>query len=90
MAAPDSEEGDSPESSEAKQPKVGIGTALGMLAFAGLASPFLELQDPLHGAIGLIILLVGIRIAWQLTAEKPIDIVGPFNNSASPAKASPA
>jgi hypothetical protein len=90
MAAPDSEVGDSAESSEANQPKVGIGTALGMLAFAGLASPFLELQDPLHGAIGLIILLVGIRIAWQLTAEKPIDIVGPFNNSASPAKASPA
>ena len=63
--------------------------ALGMLALVGLASPFLELQDPLHGGIGLIILLVGIRIAWQLTAEKPIDIVGPFNNSAPPAKAAP-
>jgi hypothetical protein len=87
--APDSDAGDSAESSEVSQPKMGIGAALGMLALAGLASPFLELQDPLHGGIGLIILLVGIRIAWQLTAEKPIDIVGPFNNSAPPAKAAP-
>jgi hypothetical protein len=66
-----------------------IGRALGMLAFAGLASPFLDLENPVHGIIGLVILLVGMRIAWQLTAQKPIDIVGPFNNSAPPAKLAP-
>jgi hypothetical protein len=66
-----------------------FGAALGMLALTGLASPFLELQDPVQGGIGLIILLVGIRIAWRLTAEKPIDIVGPFNNSTTSAKPAP-
>jgi hypothetical protein len=53
----------------------------------GLASPFLELQDPFHGIIGLVILLVGIRIAWQLTASPKIEILGPFvsKNTAAPA-----
>ena len=79
---------DGDDSADSSTPKVSIGRAIGMLAIAGLASPFLELQDPVHGVIGLVILVVGIRIAWQLTAEKPIDIVGPFNNSA-PAKTAP-
>jgi hypothetical protein len=39
----------------------------------------MELADPLHGLIGLVILFVGIRIAWQLTAGKPVNIVGPLN-----------
>jgi hypothetical protein len=43
-----------PQVPESHKPKMGFGTALGMLAMAGLASPFLELQDPLQGAIGLI------------------------------------
>jgi hypothetical protein len=85
-ASPDSDTDDPAESSQSGRPKMGVGAALGMLALTGLASPFLELQDPIHGGIGLIILLVGIRIAWQLTAQKPIDIVGPFNNTAPPVK----
>jgi hypothetical protein len=56
--------------------------ALGYLAMLGLISPFLEFQDPVHGLIGLVILMVGIRIAWQLTAAKEPDIVGPFSNAA--------
>ncbi len=59
------------------------GAAIGALLFAGRASPFLELQDPMHGAIGLIILFVGLRIAWQLTAEKKLDLLGPFPKSSS-------
>jgi hypothetical protein len=55
-----------------------LGVALLGLAFIGLASPFLELQDPIHGIIGLVILFVGIRIAWQLTAGPKVDILGPF------------
>jgi len=74
----------SPEPGSPK-PKMSIGSAIGMLTLAGLASPFLELQDPLHGVIGLVILFVGIRIAWQLTAARPLDILGPFSKSA-PAK----
>jgi hypothetical protein len=75
---------DPPQPALAK-PRMSIGSAIGMLTLAGLASPFLELQDPLHGVIGLVILFVGIRIAWQLTAARALDILGPFANSA-PAK----
>lgn len=39
----------------------------------GLISPFLELQtDPGHGLIGLVILVVGLRIAWKMTASKVV------------------
>lgn len=64
--------------SQPAKPKMGLGAALAGLAVLGLASPFLELRDPVHGVIGLVILLVGIRIAWQLTASPKIDIIGPF------------
>jgi hypothetical protein len=55
--------------------------AIGWLTLLGLASPFLELQDPIHGVIGLVILSVGIRIAWKLTAGSALQVLGPFENS---------
>jgi hypothetical protein len=70
-----------PSSESPQHPKMGLAAALGYMALIGLASPFLELQDPVHGFIGLIILLVGIRIAWQITAAKLPEITGPFQNS---------
>lgn len=61
------------------RPKISFSAVLGSLVLLGLASPFLELQDPIHGIIGLIILLVGIRIAWQSTAGHAVsEISGPF------------
>src|SRR5215472_6919319 len=63
--------------------KMSLGTALLTLALLGLASPFLELQDPLHGVIGLVILFVGIRIAWRLTQGRgTANIEGPYDNAA--------
>jgi len=59
---------------------VSPGAGLVMLVLIGLASPFLELQDPLHGMIGLVILFVGIRIAWQLAQGTSIQILGPFKS----------
>jgi len=59
-------------------PKMSFGKAVGMLTLIGLASPFLALTDPMHGIIGLIILLVGLRIAWRLTAARPLQIMGPI------------
>jgi len=45
----------------------------------GIASPFYDLQDPFWGAIGLVILFVGIRIAWRLTQGQPNqEVAGPF------------
>ncbi len=63
------------------KPKMNYLAALGTLAIVGLASPFLELQQsPLNGLIGLVILAVGIRIAWQLTAGPKLEILGPFSD----------
>jgi predicted lipid-binding transport protein (Tim44 family) len=57
---------------------VGFVAAIGTLALLGLASPVMELADPLQGLIGLVILFVGIRIAWKSTAGSAIPISGPF------------
>lgn len=59
-----------------------LGSYIGRLAILGLASPFLDLSDPTHGIIGLIILFVGLRIAWQLTAGRNVEIMGPFTEAA--------
>jgi len=64
----------------APKPKMNFFMAIGVLALIGLASPFLELADPFHGIIGLVILFVGIRFAWQQTGAPKIDIVGPFQS----------
>jgi hypothetical protein len=76
------------ESPASPEPKMSAAAALGTLAMIGLASPFLELQDPIHGIIGLVILFVGIRFAWQATAGKHIEIDGPFENTTSKAAVS--
>jgi hypothetical protein len=44
----------------------------------GLAAPFLEMRNPVHGVIGLVILIVGLRIAWRGTAAEPTVVEGPF------------
>jgi len=53
--------------------------ALGLLVLLGLASPVLNLSSPLSGLIGLVILAVGIRIAWKTTVATKIPVTGPFN-----------
>lgn len=73
-----------PKQQPAKE-SMNVGSALVALVAIGLASPLLALQDPLHGGIGLVILLVGIRIAWKITDGTPAyDIVGPFSNTVTP------
>lgn len=42
----------------------------GQLVTWGIASPFLELQRGVSGAIGLVILFVGLRIAYRMTAAR--------------------
>jgi hypothetical protein len=59
--------------------KPSAGHAFLMLALFGIASPFLELADPIHGLIGLVILFVGLSIAFRLTASKPLDVDGPYS-----------
>lgn len=54
-------------------------TALGGLFLIGLASPFLELQNPVHGLIGLVILFVGLQIAFQRTKATQLGVEGPYS-----------
>lgn len=76
-------ENNQPDQTQPK-PKLGFGAAILQLLVLGLASPFLEMQDPLHGIIGLVILMVGIRIAWQITAGScRANIEGPYENSSA-------
>ncbi len=60
------------------------GQALAKLALFGIASPFFELWaggPSFSWGIGMVILIVGIRIAWRITAGSPLQIYGPFQNS---------
>lgn len=81
--SPAAEEGQataSNQESRTTEKRMGFAAAIGYLALLGLASPFLELgSSPLNGLIGLVILFVGIRIAWQLTrGHPPLVVDGPF------------
>jgi predicted lipid-binding transport protein (Tim44 family) len=80
-ASDNASEGAKSESGGAPQKKMSAGAVIGALLFAGLASPFLELGDEPGGIIGLVILFVGMNIAWKLTAGTKVDIVGPFKAS---------
>jgi hypothetical protein len=77
------ESGQQPEAPHAK-PAISRGKALLTLALLGLASPFLDLADFFHGLIGLFILSIGIRIAWQITQETAPALEGPYQSSPSP------
>lgn len=67
-----------------QKPKLSFGAAILQLLVIGLASPFLELQDPFHGIIGLVILMVGIRIAWRITVgSRRASIDGPYESSSA-------
>lgn len=64
---------------------VSLAKTVAVLAWVGIASPILDLQDPVHGLIGLVILFVGLRFAWQFTAGRTPNVSGPY--TAAPARA---
>jgi divalent metal cation (Fe/Co/Zn/Cd) transporter len=70
-------------------PQPSLPAAIMKLLLIGIASPLLEVWEggPTFGwMIGIVILAVGMKIAWRLTAGKQIEIYGPFNDSAQPAQ----
>src|SRR5438128_5627988 len=70
--------------------KKNLGAIAGALLIAGLASPFLELQGGFSGVIGLVIIFVGMRIAWKMTAGPRLEILGPFQaNGLRPLRQAP-
>ena len=49
------------------------------LTAVGLVSPFLGMSRPVSGLIGLVILFVGLRIAWSMTRGNGVEIEGPYH-----------
>jgi hypothetical protein len=73
---------------EAVKPRLTLGAWLVRVTLLGLASPFVEVWEggPSFGwMIGLVILFVGMRFAWRITAGRPLEIYGPFQNTPQPA-----
>lgn len=58
---------------------------VGTLMWRSIIFPFARFGgNPIGGLIGLVILFVGVSIAVRLTAQKPVVIDGPFENSTQP------
>lgn len=77
-SVPGAERGDTTRPAPPKE-KASLGKLLVQMLFIGLASPFLELQNPGSGLIGLVILFVGLSIAFRMTAAKALDVDGPYS-----------
>ncbi len=72
---------------ESAKPQLNLGPWLARVTLLGLASPFVEVWEGgpnLGWAIGLVILFVGMRFAWRLTAGLPLQIYGPFQSAPQP------
>jgi hypothetical protein len=80
-----------PRAGTRQSPMVVFIEALGKLALLGLISPFLEIAEGWGGIIGLVILFVGMRFAWRMTATKVnLSVEGPYQVSNSAAKGTSA
>ena len=71
---------ETPASSQHAAPT--LASAILMLLMYGLGSPVLAMMNPLHGIIGLVVLLAGLHIAWRITAAKRMKVKGPFRSDA--------
>ena len=83
LADPESPDADAQDPGPARsspQANPNWGKTIGMLLVLGLASPLLDFTGNVAGGlIGLIILLVGVRIAWRITAGPSLPAIeGPF------------
>jgi hypothetical protein len=63
--------------------QMSVAKAIGVLALLGIASPLLDLRNPVNGIIGLVILFVGLRFAWRFTAGRTVSVSGPHTPSAA-------
>ena len=74
-----------PSTASVPGPRLSKGALAERLFLLGLASPFLELKESPSSFIGLFILFIGLRIAWQLTGETVAQVLGPFKSNTVPA-----
>jgi hypothetical protein len=76
LAQQSQSEGQSPE--QAQHVQINWNRLAGTLALWAAASPFLELQSSPGAMIGLVILFVGLSIAFRMTAARPLAVDGPY------------
>jgi hypothetical protein len=76
------EQGGQAAAANAPQVRMHWERVAGRLALEAVASPFLELEGSPTGFIGLIILFVGLSIAFRMTAAKPLAVDGPYRVTA--------
>lgn len=72
-----------PATVSAKLVRMDWSKVTGQLVLWTVASPFLELQEPGSGMLGLVILFVGLSIAFRLTKARPLAVDGPYSVAAS-------
>jgi hypothetical protein len=60
------------------RPVVAPAAAFGALLIWGLFSPLIQAAMTIQGGISLISLILGIMIAWRVTAARRMEITGPF------------
>jgi uncharacterized protein (DUF983 family) len=75
--------GQTQETATQPEAPVNLARTVAILAWLGIASPILALQDPVPGLIGLVILFVGLRFAWQFTAARTLKVSGPYTAAAA-------
>jgi len=66
------------------KPRLTLGAWLVRVMLLGLASPFVEVWEggiSFGWLIGLVILFVGMKFAWRITAGRPLEVYGPFQNT---------
>jgi len=71
-------------SASAPKPTSHVGVVILTLLAWGLTSPLRNvLESPGWGLLGLVILYIGLQIAWKITQGRPaLDVEGPFGVSA--------
>ncbi|MGA3049011.1 MAG: hypothetical protein ABSD67_20420 [Terracidiphilus sp.] len=53
------------------------GDHMGMFVISGIASPFMNMMNGFSGLIGLVILFVGLSVAWRMTRARRLPVDGP-------------
>jgi hypothetical protein len=78
--SPDSTNDNASQPASSSAHETQFGAFAGQLLLYGVASPFLEFTGNIaSAAIGLFILFIGLRIAWTMTAARPLAVDGPYS-----------
>jgi hypothetical protein len=63
----------------AARPPIHFASVAKDLVLLGLASPIINLTDPIEGFLGIAILLIAMRVAWRVTRNRSVSVFGPYS-----------